>query len=280
MRRRVVCPRNHPASLYLRRLSSRLRYGSRCFSGGIPPGPPVALTSASCVSTRARATPRLCPRDRLPTAIAGRPRPPARRASRGTCCGRCGTPAARPSPGAKGSSEASAGVRQGFCGAIFAGCWALLPHLRFEDGSGAASSLRNRRGCRIFVSCLLWPPPRASAAHGGRSRHGAGPVAPALVRHASRRATSTPRSPVVHFAHTHMTLRLLRAAIAAERLPCVARKAILARWYTTGSRRGCEPGSNAPPVHIPSRPFLRRKHEACSVWPNPNLNENLTTPAY
>ena len=42
MRRRVVCPRSHPASPYLRRPLGRLRHRSQCFSGGMPPGPPLS----------------------------------------------------------------------------------------------------------------------------------------------------------------------------------------------------------------------------------------------
>ncbi len=40
MRRRVVCPRSHPASLYLRRLSGAFAPARSIPSGGRPPGPP------------------------------------------------------------------------------------------------------------------------------------------------------------------------------------------------------------------------------------------------
>ena len=40
MRRRVVCPRSHPASLYLRRLSGAFAKGSQSPPGGRPPGTP------------------------------------------------------------------------------------------------------------------------------------------------------------------------------------------------------------------------------------------------
>src|SRR5487761_389111 len=47
MRRRVVCPRSHPASLYAWRPSGAFAVARYTFSGGYPPpDPPVALCSA------------------------------------------------------------------------------------------------------------------------------------------------------------------------------------------------------------------------------------------
>ena len=40
MRRRVVCPRSHPASLYARRPLADFAVARSVFPGGIPPGPP------------------------------------------------------------------------------------------------------------------------------------------------------------------------------------------------------------------------------------------------
>src|SRR5262245_5465620 len=44
MRRRVVCPRSHPASPYLRRPLAGFALARSVFPGGYPPDPPVALS--------------------------------------------------------------------------------------------------------------------------------------------------------------------------------------------------------------------------------------------
>ena len=275
MRRRVVCPRSHPASLYTHRLSVGFAMARGAFPGDTLRTPSRPLLAELYLPDRARATPRLRPGIGCPQRSRDDPGP-ARRASRGTPCGRCGPPAARPSPGAGGPFEATAGVLRGHlrwllgpCCRIFASKTLVAPHLRFETGGGAAYSFLACCGCRLGPA-----PPR-----GGRSRPGVGLWRlPSFGMHPSRHV----HVPLARcsLAHTHMTLRLRRAAIAAERLPCVARKAILARWYTTGSRRGCQPGKQCTAGAHTIAAISPPQTWVCSVWPNPNLNENLTTPAY
>ena len=138
MRRRVVCPRSHPASPYLRRLFGRLRYGSRYFPGGMPTGP------LSPYPRRLR--PHWAPRRGL-AAPPGGPNP-CLAATRGGAVFRVAAALRSPTfagrPG--GSSWAAAGLRGARLRCplrpwrrIFASDAVVAPHLRFGTGSGAAS---------------------------------------------------------------------------------------------------------------------------------------------
>ena len=225
------------------------------FPGRYPRTPSRSLL-AELRPDPARARPG-CAGDRLPTAVTGPA--PARSLRRVWGVLRSLRPfGGVPSLATRGRSEATVEVCRGHlrwllgaCRRIFASETVGEPHLRFETGGGAASS---------FLA-LLRPPPRAAAAGPGIAfARGARPLWAA-----SRRARSTSCWPAVHFAHTHMTLRLRRAAIAEERSPCVARKAIRARWYTTRSRRGCEPGKQCTAGAHTIVAISQLQTRACSV---------------
>jgi hypothetical protein len=74
MRRRVVCPRSHPASLYARALSEPFAAGSRYWPGGRPPQPPPGAASlyARALSEPFAAGSRYWPRGETPAAPTGR----------------------------------------------------------------------------------------------------------------------------------------------------------------------------------------------------------------
>jgi hypothetical protein len=239
MRRRVVCPRSHPASPFARRLFGRLRYGSRYFPGGTPPDPPVALCSrlrphqgstpgslrpptASCL---ARCAPRVGGRGRvaLPSAV---PRSPAVR--RGPSCGR----------GGRGGGRLRWPLRP--WRRIFASDAVVTPHLRFGTGSGAASP-------------FLTVPWRPTSAPYHPATAGLGHARP--WRRPRCRchwgAASTSRPPVVHFAHTRDAPSTARGDFRRRGYRPWPRKLSRRTCMSTVPGRDVSPRRNPQPAHIP-----------------------------
>jgi hypothetical protein len=190
MRRRVVCPRSHPASLFARGLSVRFAMARGIFRGDTP-GPPMSPFARRCAPTEAPPPGSL----RL---LAG-PTPCLAAARGGAAFGSLRASAGPRSPAARGLIGGRGG-RGGAClrgplrpwRRIFASDAVVVPHLRFGTGSGAASP---------FLT-LPWRPtsaPYRPATAGFRS---CPPVAPSPlpVRTWWRRVHFL--SPVVHFAHT------------------------------------------------------------------------------
>src|SRR5436190_23641552 len=137
MRRRVVCPRSHPASPFAPGLSVRFAMARGIFRGDTP-GPPCrpTLAAAPPLVTHSRAGCAL----RRPRAWLAAPRVGG--ASSGGSAGRCAAFADR-----LGGLIAGRGGRGGGClrwplrpwRRIFASDAVVTPHLRFGTGSGAAS---------------------------------------------------------------------------------------------------------------------------------------------
>jgi hypothetical protein len=231
MRRRVVCPRSHPASPYLRRLFGRLRYGSRYFPGGYPRAP---------MSPYLRLLRPQRPRPRL---AAPRSAPPGETRCRlGTArsSGRCGpSPTHRLRAAQRGSSWAGAGAAE----AVFAG----------RCGLGAASSLRMRLWRRIFASePVVAPHLRFSLCRGAQARLHT-PQRPGLRSCPPTRVAPRPLPGRPLFTlRTLVTLRLRHAAIFLRRG--------YRPWQGKPSRRTCmstvpgrdaSPRRNPQPAHIP-----------------------------
>ena len=240
MRRRVVCPRSHPASPYLRRLIGRLRYGSRYFPGGRPPGAPMSPFARGCASTSAPpsglAAPYRWPRAWL-AAVRGNAVIGGTTAVRGPA-----SPAApgAPSWGAAGAAEA-----------VFAG----------RCGLGAASSLRMRLWRRIFASePVVAPHLRFSPCRGGQPRLRTAPRLP-VSGHArpwrrprcrcDRGAASASRSPVVHFAHTRDAPSTARGDFRRRGYRPWPRKLSRRTCMCTVPGRDVSPRRNPRPAHIP-----------------------------
>jgi hypothetical protein len=222
MRRRVVCPRSHPASPFARVLSVRFAMARGIFRG-IPPGPPMSPLCSPVA-------PPLAPHPRARCAL---PMAPS--------LARCGSgwwrlrvalpPTGPPSSAAPGGAPSwdAAGAAEG----VFAG----------RCGLGAASSLRMRLWRRIFASePVVAPHLRFSLCRGAQARlhTPAAPGSPIMPAHPGG-AAATSRPPVVHFAHTRDAPSTARGDFPAQGLPSVARKAIQAHLHVHCSRPGCEP---------------------------------------
>jgi hypothetical protein len=239
MRRRVVCPRSHPASPYLRRLFGRLRYGSRYFPGGYPPEPPCRPILAGCAPTGAP------PRGSL--------RPPT-----ASCLARCasgrwassGGSAVRgpASPAAPGAPSWGRGARGGGrlrwplrpWRRIFASDAVVTPHLRFGTGSGAASP---------FLTVPWRPtsaPYRPATAGLGHARPWRRPRC-----RCHRGAASTSRPPVVHFAHTRDAPSTARGDFRRRGYRSWPRKLSRRTCMSTVPGRDVSPRRNPQPAHIP-----------------------------
>jgi hypothetical protein len=200
MRRRVVCPRSHPASLCSRTFSP-LRYGSRYFPGGHPPGPPVAL----CSRLRPHWPPTPGPAAPSDGLVLGSLRPRVGGVVGWSC---------RPLYRLRWlSGGLQHGARRARRRASSLAVAALAPHLRFGCGSDAASSLRNRWSRRISDSHL------AVAADLGSVPpcDGRPPVMPVRGAVPVAGATGAPHPRPVRplfTSRTLVTLRLRHAAIS------------------------------------------------------------------
>jgi hypothetical protein len=175
MRRRVVCPRSHPASLFARGLSVRFAMARGIFRGDTP-GPPMSPFARRCAPTEAPPPGSL----RL---LAG-PTPCLAAARGGAAFGSLRASAGPRSPAARGLIGGRGG-RGGAClrgplrpwRRIFASDAVVVPHLRFGTGSGAASPFytlpwRPTLGSippatAGFRSCPPWRRPRCRCALGG-----------------------------------------------------------------------------------------------------------------
>ena len=137
MRRRVVCPRSHPASPFAPGLSVRFAMARGIFRGDTP-GPPCrpTLAAAPPLVTHSRARCAL----RRPRAWLAAPRVGG--ASSGGSAGRCAAFADRlggliAGRGGRGGGRLRWPLRP--WRRIFASDAVVTPHLRFGTGSGAAS---------------------------------------------------------------------------------------------------------------------------------------------
>ena len=238
MRRRVVCPRSHPASPFAPGLSVRFAMARGIFRGDTP-GPPCrpTLAAAPPLVTHSRARCAL----RRPRAWLAAPRVGGRL--------RVALPAAvPPSPTVWGaSSRGAAGGAEG----VFAG----------RCGLGAASSLRMRLWRRIFASePVVAPHLRFPPCRGGQPRLRTAPRLP-VSGHArpwrrprcrcDRGAASASRSPVVHFAHTRDAPSTARGDFRRRSYRPWPRKLSRRTCMCTVPGRDVSPRRNPRLAHIP-----------------------------
>jgi hypothetical protein len=231
MRRRVVCPRSHPASPFARVLSVRFAMARGIFRG-IPPGPPCR-PYARRLRPHLPPTPGLAPPSRWPRPWLVAPRVGG---VFGWLCRPLGR-LRRPLPGAP--SWDAAGAAEG----VFAG----------RCGLGAASSLRMRLWRRIFASePVVAPHLRFSLCRGAQARLHT-PQRPGLRSCPPTRVAPRPLPGRPLFTlRTLVTLRLRHAAIFPRRG--------YRPWPGKPSRRTCmstvpgrdaSPRRNPQPAHIP-----------------------------
>ena len=197
MRRRVVCPRSHPASPFAPGLSVRFAMARGIFRGDTP-GPPCrpTLAAAPPLVTHSRARCAL----RRPRAWLAAPRVGG--ASSGGSAGRCAAFADRlggliAGRGGRGGGRLRWPLRP--WRRIFASDAVVAPHLRFGTGSGAASP---------FLT-LPWRPTSAP--------YRRSPVMPARGAVPVAGATGAPHPRPVRplfTSRTLVTLRLRHAAIS------------------------------------------------------------------
>jgi hypothetical protein len=229
MRRRVVCPRSHPASPFARVLSVRFAMARGIFRG-IPLGPPCRPMLAGCAPTSPPPPGSLRPPDG-----------PVLGSLRLGLLASSGGSAAHWAAFVGCPAGSKLGARRAPRSPSSLAVAALAPHLRFGRGCGAASSLRNRQWRRISVAHL------AVAANLGSipPRYGRSPLMPArgTVPVAGAHPVAPHPVPIrpLFTSRTLVTLRLRHTAISRAGLPSVARKAIQAHLHVHCSRPGCEP---------------------------------------
>ena len=228
MRRRVVCPRSHPASPFAPGLSVRFAMARGIFRGDTP-GPPCrpTLAAAPPLVTHSRARCAL----RRPRAWLAAPRVGG--ASSGGSAGRCAAFADRlggliAGRGGRGGGRLRWPLRP--WRRIFASEPVVAPHLRFSPCPGGQPRLRTAPRLPVSGHARPWRRPRSRCDRG---------------------AASASRSPVVHFAHTRDAPSTARGDFRRRSYRPWPRKLSRRTRMCTVPGRDVSPRRNPRLAHIP-----------------------------